>query len=286
MAVKKYNKFCTLDYIFMKKTENGTKRIGSDIDFTLAEVGEGIRATGGTPPTSWSNFVLDLTRKKNTIEQRLPASIISYGYDLRKKTGPVSDSSGDNYCGTFVYRGKDEDGKTIPIQDWLEWGEHDREIVIENKVPELVRSFISNDEASLFSVIDYCDILSTVLTQKIYRIQSPMKWQPNEIDGYYVGKTARNIFVYPVEAKAVSTADDINLVQVHGQYNTFIEKYKRNDFSLIVRPIAAKMTHDGMLLAILEHNPMYDSVRNKEASMFNVSEVIKVVLNPPLQAWQ
>lgn len=285
MAQKAYNKMAVLEYMFMKKTKNGTTNIGKDIDFTLKEVGKGIIATGGTPPTSWSNFVLDLTRKKNTINQRLPEKVIKYGYDLRKKTGPVPGNQKDNYCGTFVYRGFDANGDTIPIQDWLEWGVPDRVITIDNKVPPLVQRFISNDEASLFSVIDYCDILSTVLNQKVYRVQSPMKWQPNEIDGYYVAETTRNIFVYPVEAKAVSTADDINLVQINGQYNVFIEKYKRNSFSLIVRPIAARMEKDGMLLAIMEHNPMYDPKQNREANMFNVVDIVKVKLNPPLTAW-
>lgn len=286
MAQKAYNKMAVLEYMFMQKTRNGSINIGKDIDFTLKEVGKGIVATGGIPPTSWSNFVLDLTRKKNTINQRLPESVIKYGYDLRKKTGPVPGSTKDNYCGTFVYRGFDEGGKTIPIQDWLEWGVPDRVITIDNKVPSLVQRFISNDEASLFSVIDYCDILSIVLNQKVYRVQSPMKWQPNEIDGYYVAETTRNIFVYPVEAKAVSTADDINLVQINGQYNVFVEKYKRNSFSLIVRPIAIRMEKDGMLLAIMEHNPMYDPTQNREANMFNVVDIVKVKLNPPLSAWK
>ncbi len=282
---KAYDKMAVLSYLFMKKTKDGTLNIGKDIDFTLKEVGEGIIATGGTTPTSWSNFVLDLTRKKNTIQQRLPEQVIKHGYDLRKKTGRVPGSKDENYCGTFVYRGFDESGNTIPIQDWLEWGSPDRTITVENKVPELVRRFISNDEASLFSVIDYCDILSIVLNQTVLRVQSPMKWQPNEIDGYYVAENKRNIFVYPVEAKAVSTSDDINLVQINGQYNVFIEKYKRNSFSLIVRPIAARMEPDGMLLAIMEHNPMYDPKQNREANMFNVTEVVKVKLNPPLSAW-
>lgn len=283
---KKYDKHRVLEYLFRLKTADGSKKIGENIDFTLREVGEGIIATGGTPPTSWSNFVLDLTRKKNTIEQRLPAYIIKYGYDLRKKTGKVPGNERDNFCGTFVYRGFDKYGNTIPIQDWLEWGLPDREITVQNNVPNLVRKFISNDEASLFSVIDYCDILSSVLGQQVSRVQSPMKWQPNEIDGYYISQNRRNIYVYPVEAKAVSTSDDINLVQINGQYNTFIEKYTRNEFNLVVRPIAAKMEKTGMLLAVLEHNPLYDPIVNGQASMFNIMEIVRVKLDPPLDAWQ
>ena len=67
MAARAYNKHLVLEYLFKIKTNDGTTHIGENIDFTLREVGAGIVATGGTPPTSWSNFVLDLTRKKNTI---------------------------------------------------------------------------------------------------------------------------------------------------------------------------------------------------------------------------
>lgn len=285
MPKANYNKHNVLAYLFNQKTANGTRHIGEDIDFTLSEVGEGISETGGTPPTSWSNFVLDLTRRNNLITQRLPASIIRFGYDLRKKTGPVPGNTGDSYCGTFVYRGFDENGNTIPIQDWLQWGTPDREIVVANQVPELVERFISNDEASLFSVIDYCNILSTVLNQTVLRVQSPMKWQPNEIDGYYVAQMPRNIYVYPVEAKAISTNDDINLVQIYGQYRTFIDRYTRDDFNLVVRPIAAKMEPTGMLLALLEHNPLYNPSLNGEAAMFNIIEIVRVRLDRPIRNW-
>ena len=284
--VKSYDKMAVLEYLFQEKTHHGVTGIGTDIDFTLKEVGKAIAATGGTPPTSWSNFVLDLTRKKNTIEQRLPGSVIRYGYDLRKKTGRVPGSGRDSYCGTFVYRGFAAANKTIPLQDWLEWGPPDRTVVVCNNVPDLVQRFISNDEASLFSVIDYCDILSRVLNQRIFRVQCPMKWQPNEIDGYYVAQKGQNIYVYPVEAKAISTSDDINLVQIDGQYRVFIDKYKRGGWSLIVRPIAARMEEDGMILAIMEHNSLYDPKRNPCAPMFNIIETVKVQLDPPLLAWK
>lgn len=54
------------------------------------------------------------------------------------------------------------------------------------------------------------------------RVQNPMKWQPNEIDGLYMSADGKTI--YPVEAKAVSTGDDINLEQMPGQYKTITVK--------------------------------------------------------------
>ena len=56
MAKKNYNKHAVLAYLFDMKTNCGTQHIGEDIDFTLREVGEGIRATGGTTPTSRSTI--------------------------------------------------------------------------------------------------------------------------------------------------------------------------------------------------------------------------------------
>lgn len=285
---KKYSKHDTLRYIFFLKTDNGKKRIKENIDFTLREVGEGIKETGGTPPTSWSNFVLDLTRKNKGIEARLPEEIIAYGYDLRKKTGPVPNSD-DNYCGTFVYRGFDSTGKTIPISDWLVWRKPDRVIEIDSSsIPSIVEKFISNDEASLFSVIDYCDIFTQVFGHKVFRVQSPMKWQPNEIDGIYVGEDENSVFVYLVEAKAISTDDDINLVQMFGQYKMFIQKhpYHGGDKKLIVKPIAAKMRHEGAMFAVLIPNEEYDIENNLSSDMFVVDEIVHIKLNPTIENWQ
>lgn len=282
-----YSKFEVLEHIFDEKTLNKTQHIGTDIDFTLRDVGNAMMATCGALPASRSNFVLDLTRKDSGITRRLPQSIIDCGYDLRKKTGRVPGTSRESYCGTFVFRGMDAHGNTIPLKDWLKLDEEavQRTIEIDNRVPDLVREFLSNDEASLFSVIDYCDILSQVMGKPIYRIQSPMKWQPNEIDGFYVAQDGRVIEIYPVEAKAISTKDDINLVQILGQYHTLREKYTRNGYSLVVRPVAARMENTGMRLAILEHNALYDPRRNPTADMFHIHEVVQIVLNPPLQAW-
>jgi hypothetical protein len=185
MAKNESSKFEILEYIFNKRTNNGKSLIGTDIAFSLPEIGQGFIAVGRTKPTSYSNFVLDLTRKNKGIEKRLPKSICNYGYDLRKKTGRVPGTK-TNFCGEFIYTGKDSSGNTIELCDWLVWGKPDKKIIINNCVPNVVLPHLSNDEPSLFSVIDYCDILTKVLGVNVYRVQSPMKWQPNEIDGYYI----------------------------------------------------------------------------------------------------
>ena len=46
------------------------------------------------------------------------------------------------------------------------------------------------------------------------------------------------------------------------------------------------MEPTGMLLAVLDHNPLYDAKRNKDAAMFNIIEIVRVRLDSPLAAWQ
>lgn len=275
-------KFEILEYIFNSKTNNGKNFIGTDITFTLPEIGKGFEAVGKTKPTSYSNFVLDLTRKNKGIERRLPQAIYSYGYDLRKKTGRVTGTK-VNFCGEFVYTGKDELGNTRELCDWLVWGKPDKKILVNNCVPMIALPHLSNDEPSLFSVIDYCDILTRVLNTNVYRVQSPMKWQPNEIDGYYISENHGNLTVYPVEAKAVSTDDDINLVQMYGQYQTLVKKFAGQK-TAIVRPIAVKMTSTGMMIAILENNAFY-STASKTDPMFHIHEIIEIELDKKIPSW-
>lgn len=262
----KSKKFPMLEYIFNEKTKNGTVGIGNNISFTLKDVSDGYKACGIAEPASISNTILDLTRQDRGIESRLPAYIIKFGYDLKKKTGP---SPAGNYCGEFVHVGV---GNTI--HSWLVW-DKSKEIVIKvkNTVPANVLKYISNDEGALFSAMDYCDLLSYALVGKpnaIMRVQNPMKWQPNEIDGLYMSSDGK--IIYPVEAKAVSTGDDINLEQMLGQYKTITAKMP----GVTIVPIAARMKPYGVDLALLKYN-VYELLPTK---------FVKVLIEPEISSWK
>lgn len=265
---KNYNskKFPILEYIFNKKTSNGTRNIGNNITFTLKDVSEGYAACRIDEPASISNTVLDLTRQDRGINSRLPMSISSLGYDLKKKTGSSPEG---NYCGEFVYVGVGN-----VIHSWLVWDQtKERVVQVKNTVPTNVLGFISNDEGALFSVMDYCDALSYAINGTpgtIVRVQNPMKWQPNEIDGLYMSSDGKSI--YPVEAKAVSTGDDINLEQMLGQYNTIIAKMP----GVKIVPLAARMKPYGVDIAILKYN-VYELVP---------TDFIKVQILPPIVSWK
>ena len=249
----------------MEKTKNGTKKIGENISFTLIDISNGYKACNISEPASISNTVLDLTRKDKGIKSRLPDSIISYGYDLKKKTGSSDNGS---FCGEFVYVGLGS-----ALHSWLIWDENCMdEKVLQNMVPLTVQSHISNDEGALFSVIDYCDVFSQALfgeKKTVLRVQNPMKWQPNEIDGLYI-HISDEIFI-PVEAKALSTGDDINLEQMLGQYQTFLKKRPNHR----VMPVAAAMKPYGMDLAILE----------EQAERLVPIKMIRVKIIPKIENW-
>lgn len=259
-------KFPMLEYIFNQKTQNGTIGIGNNITFTLKDVSDGYKACGIAEPASISNTILDLTRQDRGIDSRLPKSISAYGYDLRKKTGP---SPNGNYCGEFVFVGTGN-----VIHSWLVWDKSKESVItVKNRIPLNVLKYISNDEGALFSAMDYCDVLSYALCGApgtVVRVQNPMKWQPNEIDGLYMSADGKTI--YPVEAKAVSTGDDINLEQMLGQYKTITVKMP----GVNIVPIAAKMKPYGVDLAILRYN-VYELLPIK---------FMKVMISPVISSWK
>ena len=81
-----------------------------------------------------------------------------------------------------------------------------------------------------------------------------MKWQPNEIDGFYAATTARGLDVYPVEAKALTTGDEINFDQLQGGFRVVNDNLKEMGIRPVVRPIAAKMVRNGVLIAVFPEN--------------------------------
>ena len=203
-----------LEYIFESKINNGDNKVGDNIIFTLADISKAYKNCGIAEPASISNTILDLTRKDMGVDARLPKSISQYGYDLKKRTG-IAEGVQGKLAGEFVFVGI---GQTL--KSWLIWPDTpDKTIRVANKVPDSIveNGLLGRDEGALFSVIDYCDVLSLALQGKpnsVIRVQNPKKWQPNEIDGLYYSE--ENDIVYPCEAKALSTGDDINLEQMWG----------------------------------------------------------------------
>jgi hypothetical protein len=254
-----------LEYIF-NQYYDGTNE---NIVFYLDDISSGYRNCQIPEPASISNTILDLTRKKTGIDSRLPESIYERGYDLRKKTGQLN---GRSYAGEFVYVGIGNE-----INSWLAWPEDDDIEIIEidsSTVPNKILQLIRNDEGALFSIIDYTDTFTKIFGEQIHRVQNPMKWQPNEIDGFYISDE-KNI-VYPVEAKALTTNDDINLEQMNGAFSTIVNKLRLANDDSGIQQIAIKMIENGILVAIFPIN----------TRPIIVERYVKIIYKPKINNWK
>lgn len=278
-VIYKSKKFPLLEYIFNKY--NPDKRIIPIIRFTLSDIHEAYLACDISEPTSISNTILDLTRKQHPVSYRLPETIYSLGYDLRKKTG--ADENGDNLAGEFVYVGV---GKELNY--WFKFPEeHDELIAIStNPLPKSILPFLRNDESAMFSVMDYLDVFSKIMhgeEHQVTRIQNPLKWQPNEIDGFYVGDWDDGYTLYPVETKALSTKDDINLVQMLGAIRMLHDKFgklKIRNKKVFIQPIAARMLENEIHFAFFERFEAGTKVDN-----LNCVKTVRISLSPILPNW-
>jgi hypothetical protein len=266
-----------LEYIFRKYNPKNEQL--PVIVFYLSDISEAYRACGIPEPVSISNTILDLTRQDRGPASRLPDSLVQLGYDLEKKTGV--DTNGKKFAGQFVYVGLGNS-----LQSWLDFPDTEEDILIVNSknIPLLVRDLIRPDEAGLFSVLDYTDTLSKVLFDdkiKVFRVQNPMKWQPNEIDGFYASETKDEIHLYPTEAKALTTKDGINLIQLKGGYNTVVEKVKKIDQEVFknkkvnIQSLALKMIPNGIDCAIFPANE----------PPITPEKIVRIKFDPPIKNW-
>jgi hypothetical protein len=219
-----------------------------------------------------------LTRKRQPINSRLPESIFELGYDLRKKTG--TNAAGESFAGEFVFVGVGQ-----VIDSWLSWPEtfdiEDRITVSSESVPENILPYIRNDEGALFSIIDYCDLLSQIFDfgeNSVIRVQNPLKWQPNEIDGFYIGTHGDEEILFPIEAKALTTGDDINLEQMLGAIKMLHLKYTSPNLS--IQPMAVRMVPNGIHIALFEKHPA-----GTEVNVLNCIRRLSITFAPPIASW-
>ena len=226
-----------------------------------------------TKQASLSNFVIDLTRVNRGIECRVPPYIQERGYDLVN----VKKYKLERIAGAFKFVGIGHE-----IKSWLEWPDSMPTVEVDSSpIPRIVLDLIRRDEGALFSIIDYCDILSKVFTfksseeVKIIRVQHPLKWQPHEIDGLYASEDPGTL--YPVEAKALSTHDQVNLYQMRGELETMKMNYKK----MPICPVGCQMLDDGMRFAIF---PIIGFLQEVPRELIP-EKYVRVILKPELKAW-
>jgi hypothetical protein len=265
-----------LESIFKEKRD---ERIPPEKQEIITFTYDDIRTTinkldvGRNKQASLSNFVIDLTRVDRGIECRVPPYIEERGYDLVN----VKKYGNERIAGAFKFVGIGNE-----VKSWLEWPATMHTIEVDSgSIPTIVLDFIRQDEGALFSIIDYCDIMSKVLSFHlseeiaILRVQHPLKWQPHEIDGLYISEDPRTL--YPVEAKALSTHDQVNLYQMRGELETMKMNYKR----IPICPLGCQMLNDGMRFAIFPRIASQEEVPLELIA----EEFVKVTLKPEIQAW-
>lgn len=267
----KSKKHPVLEYIF-KKYYN-PKSPQKIITFYLSDISEGYKKCNISEPVSISNTILDLCRQDRGIDSRIPKTISKLGYDLKKKTG--IDKNKKKIAGEFVFVGVGN-----VLKSWLVWDKKPQKITINSlKIPVLVRKFIRPDEGGLFSIIDYGDIFSIALHSgkfRVFRIQNPMKWQPNEIDGFYATEYNKRVILYPVEAKSRVTKDEINLDQLKGGFETVKRRLINLKSNVDIQQIAVKMINNGIDIAIFPLNKVPEIPEH----------FVRIKFNPPLENWK
>jgi hypothetical protein len=259
-----------LEYILDKALEQ-SQEPPDEIPFSYEDVRQAMTALEITryKQASLSNFTIDLLRRANTHEQRVPPSVWERGYDLARAPDRVARQG---IAGRLIRK------ELRPKDPWIVWSDITEEniIIVPNNVPIQVRPFLGNDEGALLSVMDYCDVLSFAINgepETILRVQHPKKWQPGEVDGLYFSDYEDVPMLYPVEAKALSTNDNVNLEQVQGSYNTMIGKIK----NIKIAPLAVQMIPDGMYIATFEAT---------ETGELIISSSLMVKIDPPIETWR
>lgn len=241
-----------------------------EIPFTYEDIFQAMVALNKQRPkqASRSNFVLDMLRKPTTIDKRVTRTISERGYDLDR----IPDRKvRQGYVGRFIRI-------ELRRDPWIVWQEIPDEdaITVANIVPDSIQPYLDKDEGALLSVMDYCDVLSYALgntPRTIKRVQHPKKWQPGEADGLYLYDGEEPGILYPVEAKALSTGDSVNIVQIEGAYNTI--KGKITDTKIV--PLAVQMLPEGMYIGVFEET---------SGGRLTMTRSLKVKIEPPIQSWQ
>jgi len=261
-----------LEYIFVQRTQ-GLSQLPDEIVFTYEDIRQAMVALEirRDKQASLSNFTIDLTRQAASHESRVPDTIWEQGYDLDRAS---SREARQNVAGRLVRK------ELKPKEPWIVWPEIDDAdtVSVSNLVPEGIKPYLGKDEGALLSVMDYCDVLSVALHDQrgtIMRVQHPKKWQPGEVDGLYFSKYEGDAVLYPVEAKALSTGDNVNLAQIQGMYKTIIGKISE----VKIIPLAVQMIPDGMYLAVFE-------LVDENVNELIITRYMKIRIVPSIESWQ
>lgn len=168
------------------------------IEIPIREVVDYLDQNDISRPGNIHNFFKDLVRTGKM--PRFLAEIADNGYQLVQTDGG----------GAFVKSDREDldDIVTLPKdQEALD--------VSSNDMPKLTFDLVRTDEGGVISVIEYCGILGLIFEADVFRVQTPLKVQPNEVDGCYIYEKDGKKTLLSVEAK--SKGSDVLLKhQIYG----------------------------------------------------------------------
>jgi hypothetical protein len=225
-----YSKPAALEYIFIHKFDPQNPQ--QEIPFTRDEVRNAIIATGGAVPLNLNNFVKDLTR--TGASDARSSSAREAGYFLREGThtgsiGVFFRDSGPLAGAIAVICPGDLEPKKITLS-----------------LPSETHDLLRPDEGGLLAVLEYGHLLDDFFDMPqgtIKRVQSPVKVQPHEVDGFFVMKQGHRRIPIPCEAKSQGN-DVITLSQIVGVAAAALQRLLEDDMAEVI-PIGAKIESNG-----------------------------------------
>ncbi|WP_129670401.1 hypothetical protein [Candidatus Chloroploca sp. Khr17] len=201
------------------------------IDLNMEEIKQYLDRRGETPGNI-HNFFKDIVRSGKMPSQLSELKQLGYHIIQTEKGGAFVRSTNDSVS----------DIVDISTQEVI------YETLNSDLLPAIVWELIRTDEGAIMSILEYCKILERVTgAHQVFRVQAPLKVQPNEVDGCYVFEQNGLTTLIAVEAK--SKGSDVLLKhQIFGSAHQAL-----NHFGMFVdevRPVGIKIQLDNTLLVV------------------------------------
>jgi hypothetical protein len=145
-----------------------------------------------------------------------------------------------------------------------------------NGIPKEVYDLVRTDEGGALSVVEYCGILDLIAGAKVFRVQSPVKVAPNEIDGLYVYEKEGKRTIFTAEAKSKGS-DVILKHQIYGAAEKAL-KFFGEQVDRIV-PLGIKIARDNTIYVAV-FQPF--TLENPKPE---VHEIFRYKIDPIPQQW-
>lgn len=229
--------------------------------YDVRNVAETLNMVDRLPPLNLANVFKDLVR--NGKMPRYLSAIQDLGYEIRQVEGGAEFI---NVVMSPELRDAMDVDTSLSAQVWPS-----------ERIPQIPFHLIRTDEGGVLSALEYSGLLSHVFGSEVQRIQSPLKLQPNEVDGCYVHRNDEGELVFlSIEVK--SKGGDVLLKhQIVGAARGALSKYR--DVINVVVPVGVKLANDNSLYIAL-----FEPIRD-EADPLGHKRWLRFMLEPVPTQW-